>query len=52
MEKLKQEIELKRCEMEILAVEKGFLAPEVLQISQELDQLINQFYHNALPLRN
>ncbi|MFB5269857.1 Spo0E family sporulation regulatory protein-aspartic acid phosphatase [Paenibacillus enshidis] len=43
MENLKQEIEQKRREMEKLAVEKGFLAPEVLHISRELDQLIIQF---------
>ncbi|MFB5677464.1 Spo0E family sporulation regulatory protein-aspartic acid phosphatase [Paenibacillus terreus] len=52
MENLKQEIEQKRRELVMLADEKGFLAPEVLQKSQELDQLLVQFYRGTLLLRN
>lgn len=37
------EIEQKRREMEDLSLEKGLGAPEVLKVSEELDQLLNQY---------
>lgn len=40
---LVSEIEKKRREMEDLALEKGLGSPEVLKVSEELDQLLNQF---------
>lgn len=36
-------IEQKRREMEVLTLEKGLGAPEVLKVSEELDQLLNQY---------
>lgn len=37
------EIEQKRREMEDLALEKGLGASEVLKVSEEFDQLLNQY---------
>jgi hypothetical protein len=44
LDELQRQIEKARCEMHELAGQAGLGAPEVLQKSQELDKLLNQFY--------
>jgi hypothetical protein len=44
LDELQRQIEKARCEMHELAAQAGLGAPEVLQKSQELDKLLNQFY--------
>ncbi|MFE8703944.1 aspartyl-phosphate phosphatase Spo0E family protein [Cytobacillus sp. FJAT-54145] len=43
---LKEEIELKRQQMLELAKSYGFLHPNVIKISQDLDLLINRMQNN------
>lgn len=44
MEDLQCEIEYLRKKMHAMALQKGMSHPDVLKISQRLDELINQFY--------
>lgn len=44
MENLYCKIECLRQQMHVLALEKGISHPEVLMVSQMLDEVINQLY--------
>lgn len=47
MEYLRCKIECLRQRMHITALEKGISHPDVLKISQQLDEVINKFYNDA-----
>lgn len=47
MKYLRRRIECLRQKMNIIALEKGISHPEVLMISQQLDEVINEFYNDA-----
>ncbi|MBP2630686.1 MAG: Spo0E like sporulation regulatory protein [Firmicutes bacterium] len=47
MEYLRSKIECLRQKMHITTFEKGISHPEVLKISQQLDEVINEFYNEA-----
>lgn len=47
MKYLREKIECLRKKMHITALEKGVSNPEVLKISQELDEVINDFYNDG-----
>ena len=46
---LQYKLEYLRRNMHAIALEKGISHPEVLIISSELDEVINQFYRVSLP---
>lgn len=45
MENLWRKIEILRQRMHELALERGISHPDVLMVSQRLDELINEFYN-------
>ena len=47
MKYLREKIECLRQKMHITALEKGISHPQVLKISQQLDEVINEFYNDA-----
>jgi hypothetical protein len=44
VENLYYKIEILRRKMNKIALEKGISHPDVLQVSQTLDQILNQYY--------
>lgn len=48
MGKLKREIERLRTELNVRAIGRKFGDPEILLLSQNLDELINKFYRLSL----
>lgn len=48
MEKLKREIERLRGELNVRVIDKRFGDPDILLLSQNLDELINKFYRLSL----
>jgi len=48
VEYLRERVEGLRLKMHVTALEKGISHPEVLKISQQLDEVINEFYNDGL----
>ena len=48
MNYLREKIECLRQKMHATALTKGISHPEVLMISQQLDEVINEFYNDGL----
>lgn len=48
MKNLRCKIECLRQRMHVTALEKGISHPEVLKISQQLDEAINEFYNDGV----
>lgn len=47
MNYFRERIEYLRQKMHVTALEKGISHPEVLKISQQLDEVINKFYNDG-----